>query len=302
MQQTSKNGFRSTKANTMKFLLTLVIICFSHLSSSQGLECIINNDGELSFVFDSSFIQSKKIKLITSTFSKKKPNQTVKPLTKNSKEILYNKDCQISETKSRTYIASTPVKKHKKYLYVNSILSQTVTLDQIGYYSEFSSYAGDSCFIQVFRSDDYTSLDHRANDSTFITSKVLITTPTSIRELNSKGIEVNKTTITYDSLGLKKREFTQHTFSPLLIDKHYDYNLEGNVSEIELTTITARKNYRFIYDNLSALQTIEYYLNDVLITKHEVVYNSDGWVSAFLKHDVDSHIIEIEKLDYTFYE
>jgi len=140
-----------------------------------------------------------------------------------------------------------------------------------------------------------------AKDSTFINSKAFITATNSIQELNSKFLEVNKTTFYHDSLGLLKRTFTQHTFSPLLIDKHYDYNEYGKVEQIEIGSINSRKTFEFIYDKLSSIQTIKYYLDDKLVTKYEVVYNSDGWVSAFLKHDVSSHIIEIEELEYTFH-
>jgi len=266
------------------------------------LDYEISNDGELTFSFQKKFISQKKIKKISSTFSRKKPNQTIQPLSKNSKSITYLRNGLVSEYKSQTYISSSKIKKHKSYFYAESKLAQTVELDPIGYFSEFYTYHNDTCFVSVYRSEDYSEDSSTARDSTFINSKAYVSRDNYFKELNSKLIEVNKRTLSYDSLGLLKREFTQHTYSPLLIDKHYDYDPKGNIAQIELATISTRKTFQFIYDNHSSLQTIEYYLNDKLVTKYEIVYNSDGWVTAFLKHDVDSRILEIEKLEYIFYE
>lgn len=286
----------------MRLLVLIALLSSSYHTHGQGLNYAIDSDGEISFSFSEDFIKEKKIKQIDFSFSKKRPNDVIKPQHENSKKMCFLESGQLCEYKSNTYISSAKINTHIRYFYENELLAQKLELDHTGYFSEFYTYHGDTCHVNAYRSSDYTSSTRSARDSTFIVSRSLVEEENIEKYLNSKSIETHRKSFTYDSLGLLQREFTQHTFSPLLIDKLYDYDQNGNVSEIELATIKNSKKFNFIYDNLSSLQTIEYYLNDKLVTKYEIVYNSDGWVSAFLEHDVDSHVIRIEELEYTFYE
>jgi len=133
-------------------------------------------------------------------------------------------------------------------------------------------------------------------------SKATVTTNKSLKELNSQNIEIKSTLFEYDSLGLLQRELTKYSLSPARVDKRYTYNENGQVSNLSIATIQNTKNFKFIYDRLSSLKSIEYYLEDKLVSTYEIVYNSNGWVSALLKHDLTSQLIEIEELEYSFYK
>jgi hypothetical protein len=119
---------------------------------------------------------------------------------------------------------------------------------------------------------------------------------------NNYGLQYSNWTITKSPLGYVTNESEELVMSGKSSVRNYKYNEKGWVSEIETTVNDGSPKRRevFTYDEFGNLLKMESFRGSLMIEELEVLYTETMLIEAILRHDLQSHDINIHKFSYEY--
>ena len=119
---------------------------------------------------------------------------------------------------------------------------------------------------------------------------------------NNYGLQYSNWTITKSPLGYVTNESEELVMSGKSSTRNYKYNEKGWVSEIETTVNDGSPKRRevFTYDEFGNLLKMESFRGSLMIEELEVLYTETMLIEAILRHDLQSHDINIHKFSYEY--